>query len=65
MACDYFDIGILRPDSRMLLREAWTVSQIEEAIRWLRRENAWTIARECGLTEEDFERAWREELKLN
>jgi len=25
----------------------------------------WTIARECGLTEEDFERAWREELKLN
>ena len=40
MACDYFDIGILRPDGRMLLREAWTVSQIEEAIQRLRRENA-------------------------
>ena len=40
MACDYFDIGILRPDGRMLLREAWTVSQIEEAIKRLRRENA-------------------------
>ena len=40
MACDYFDIGILRPDGRMLLREAWTVRQIEEAIQRLRRENA-------------------------
>ena len=40
MACDYFDIGILRPDGRMLLREKWTVSQIEEAIPRLRRENA-------------------------
>jgi len=40
MACDYFDIGILRPDGRMLLREGWSVSQIEEAIHWLRRENA-------------------------
>jgi hypothetical protein len=40
MACDCFDIGILRPDGRMLLREGWTVSQIEEAIHWLRRENA-------------------------
>jgi hypothetical protein len=40
MACDYFDIGTLRPDGRMLLREAWTVSKIEEAIQRLRRENA-------------------------
>ena len=40
MACDYFDIGILRPDGRMLLREAWTVRQIEEAVQRLRRENA-------------------------
>lgn len=40
MACDYFDIGILRPDGPMLLREAWTVGQIEETIQRLRRENA-------------------------
>ena len=40
MACDYLDIGILRPDGRMLLREAWTARQIEEAIQRLRRENA-------------------------
>jgi hypothetical protein len=40
MASDYFDIGILRPDGRMLLREAWTVRQIEEAVQRLRRENA-------------------------
>lgn len=40
MACDYLDIGILRPDGRMLLREAWTLRQSEEAIQRLRRENA-------------------------
>jgi hypothetical protein len=40
MAGEYFDIGILRPDGRMLLREAWTVGKIEEAIQRLRRENA-------------------------
>jgi hypothetical protein len=40
MACDYFDIGILRPDGRMLLREAWAVSPIEDVIQSLRRENA-------------------------
>src|SRR5713101_5735476 len=40
MACDYLDIGILRPDGRMLLREAWTARQIEEAIQRLRRDNA-------------------------
>src|SRR5271155_2864275 len=40
MASDCFDIGILRPDGRMLLREAWTVGKIDEAIQRLRRENA-------------------------
>src|SRR5258708_2172210 len=40
MACDSFDIGILRQDGRMLLREAWTPSQIEQAIHEPRRENA-------------------------
>jgi hypothetical protein len=40
MACDYLDIGILRPDGRMFLREAWTVRQIEGAVQRLRRENA-------------------------
>ena len=40
MASDYFDIGILRPDGRMLLREARTVRQIEQAIYRLRLENA-------------------------
>jgi hypothetical protein len=40
MACDYFDVGILRPDGRMLLREGWTVRRIEQAIQRLRRENA-------------------------
>jgi len=40
MASDYLDIGMLRPDGLMLLREAWTVRQIEEAIQRLRRENA-------------------------
>ncbi|MGB8681761.1 MAG: DNA-primase RepB domain-containing protein [Candidatus Binatus sp.] len=40
MACGYFDIGILRPDGRMLFCEAYTFSQIEQAIQPLRRENA-------------------------
>src|SRR5260370_31487239 len=40
MACDYFDVGILRPDGRMLLSEAWTARQIEQAIQQVRRENA-------------------------
>src|ERR1700719_3982335 len=40
MASGIFDIGVLRPEGRMLLREAWTVRQIEEAIQRLRRENA-------------------------
>jgi len=40
MASDYFDLGILRPDGRMLLREAWSSRQIEQAIQQLKRENA-------------------------
>src|SRR5208282_2711054 len=40
MACDYFDIGILRPDGRMLLREEWTFKQIEQAIQRFKLENA-------------------------
>jgi hypothetical protein len=40
MVCDYLDIGILRPNARMLLREAWTIRQIDQAIQQLRRENA-------------------------
>jgi hypothetical protein len=40
MACDYFDIGILRPGGRMLLREKWTLGQIEQAIQRFKLENA-------------------------
>jgi RepB DNA-primase from phage plasmid len=40
MASDYFDLGILRSDGRMLLQEAWTPTQIEQANQQLRRENA-------------------------
>jgi RepB DNA-primase from phage plasmid len=40
MGCGYFDIGILRPDGRMLLCEALTFGKIEQAIQRLRRENA-------------------------
>ena len=40
MASDYFDLGILRSDGRMLLQEAWTPTQIEQANQRLRRENA-------------------------
>jgi hypothetical protein len=40
MAYDFFDVGILRPDGRMLLSEAWMARQIEQAIKRLRRENA-------------------------
>lgn len=35
-----FEIGVLRRNGRMLLREGWTSQQIEAVIRWLRRENA-------------------------
>ena len=41
MACQSFDIGVLRPDGRMLLREGWAAEQIGNALSWLRRENAY------------------------
>ncbi len=40
MGSERFDIGVLRRDDRMLLREAWTARQVTAAIRWLRHENA-------------------------
>ena len=40
MACDYFEIGVLRADGRMLLREGRTARQIDQEIQRLRRENA-------------------------
>src|SRR5262249_44393138 len=39
MACQSFEVGVLRPNGRMLLRE-WTAEQIDRAVGWLRRENA-------------------------
>jgi len=41
MACESFDIGVLRPDGRMLLREGWAAEQICNALSWFRRENAY------------------------
>jgi hypothetical protein len=41
MACQSFDIGVLRPDGRMLLREGWAAEQIGNALSWLRLENAY------------------------
>jgi len=40
MGCDRFDIGVLLPNARMLLREGWSTDQIDAALQWLRRENA-------------------------
>jgi len=40
MACQSFDIGVLRHDGRMLLHEGWGAGQIGNALSWLRRENA-------------------------
>lgn len=41
MASDIFDIGVLRPNGWMLLREKWNVEEIDDAaLTWLRRENA-------------------------
>jgi hypothetical protein len=39
MACESFEVGVLRPNGRMLLRE-WTAEQIDTAVGRLRRENA-------------------------
>jgi DNA primase RepB-like protein len=40
MGCELFEIGVLRMDSRMLLRSGWSAEQIDAALAWLRRENA-------------------------
>jgi hypothetical protein len=40
MGCELFEIGILRPDGLMLLRNGWSTERIDAALRWLRRENA-------------------------
>ena len=38
--CELFEIGVLHPDGRMLLRRGWRTEQIDAAVGWLRRENA-------------------------
>jgi hypothetical protein len=40
MACETFDIGVLRQNGRMLLRECWTAQRILAAVPWLKHENA-------------------------
>jgi len=40
MGCERFDIGIKRDTGQMILREAQGTIEIEEAIKWLRHENA-------------------------
>jgi hypothetical protein len=40
MGCEAFDIGILRQNGRMLLRECWTAQRILAAVPWLKHENA-------------------------
>jgi hypothetical protein len=39
MGCGLFDLGVFRPDGRMLLREGWKSERVEAALNWLRREN--------------------------
>jgi len=38
--CELFEIGILRQDGRVLLRNGWSSEQIDAALGWLKRENA-------------------------
>lgn len=40
MGCEFFDIGVLRQNGRMLLREQWTEPRILAAVPWLKHENA-------------------------
>lgn len=40
MKCEEFDIGILRQNGQMLLRQGWNTERIGTALNWLRRENA-------------------------
>jgi len=40
MGYGLFDLGVFRPDGRMLLREGWKSERVEAALNWLRHENA-------------------------
>lgn len=40
MGCELFEIGILRQNGHMVLRNRWNPAQIEATVGWLRRENA-------------------------
>jgi hypothetical protein len=40
MGCATFEIGVLRSDGRMILREQWQATEIIDALAWLRHENA-------------------------
>ncbi len=40
MCCEHFDLGIKRDAGEMILREGQGAIEIEEAIKWLRHENA-------------------------
>lgn len=49
--CEGFDIGVLRQDGRMLMRERWSAERIVAALNWLRWENAvgaHIYVRPCG-----------------
>jgi hypothetical protein len=49
--CEGFDIGVLRQDGRMLVRERWSAERIVAALNWLRWENAvgaHIYVRPCG-----------------
>jgi len=40
MSCSLFDIGVLRSNAHMILRDGWSGDQTIAALNWLRRENA-------------------------
>jgi hypothetical protein len=35
-----FEVGVLRSDGQMILRERWREADVIEALAWLRQENA-------------------------
>ncbi|MGH7933162.1 MAG: DNA-primase RepB domain-containing protein, partial [Candidatus Binataceae bacterium] len=37
---DGFDVGVLLPSGRMLLREGWSADRVEAALNWFRQQNA-------------------------
>jgi hypothetical protein len=39
MGCERFEIGVLRNDGVMLLREGWSAKEVIKALAWLRHEN--------------------------